>query len=124
VKRGDEIIVPSHPFIATASPVKILGAKPVFADIESSTYTIDPKDMRRKVSEKTKAIIPVHLYEHPADMDEICEIAKEKGLIIIEDACQAHGASYKGKKVGAIGNIGCFSFYPSKNMTVCGVTVV
>jgi len=120
IKPGDEVIVPSFSFIATASPILHLGAKPVFADINLKTYTIDPDNVRAKISSKTKAIIPVHLYGHPADMEPIIEIAEEKGLYIIEDACQAHGAVYKGKKVGSIGHVGCFSFYPSKNLTVCG----
>lgn len=120
IKPGDEIVVPSFSFIATASPVLHIGAKPVFADINLRNYTLDPNDVKRKISEKTKAIIPVHLYGHPADMDPILEIANENDLFVIEDACQAHGAEYKGRRVGGIGDITCFSFYPSKNMTVCG----
>lgn len=120
IKKGDEVIVPAHTFIATASPILFLGGKPVFADIDENTYTIDPKDIERKITTNTKAIIPVHLYGHPCDMDPINKIAKENDLTVIEDACQAHGAVYKGKKCGSIGQIGCFSFFPSKNMTVLG----
>ncbi len=120
IKRGDEVIVPSHTFIATVSPVVHIGAKPVFAEIDEETYTINPEDIRKKITERTKAIMPVHLYGHPCNMDEIKEIAEEHDLKIIEDACQAHGAEYKGKKVGSIGDIAAFSFFPSKNMTVAG----
>ncbi len=120
IKRGDEVIVPSHTFIATVSPLIHIGAKPVFAEIDEKTYTIDTNDIRKKITDKTKAIIPVHLYGHPAAMDEIKEIAEEHDLKIIEDACQAHGAEYKGKKVGSIGDAAAFSFFPSKNMTVAG----
>ena len=120
LKKGDEVIVPSHTFIATASPLIHIGAKPVFAEIDEKTYTIDANDVRKKITDKTKAIIPVHLYGHPADMDEIKEIADKYSLKIIEDACQAHGAEYKGKKVGIIGDMAAFSFFPSKNMTVAG----
>lgn len=120
IKKGDEVIVPAHTFVATASPILFLGGTPVFADIDENTYTIDPSDIERKITKSTKAIIPVHLYGHPCDMDPINEIAQEKDLAVIEDACQAHGAAYKGKKAGSIGDIGCFSFFPSKNMTVLG----
>lgn len=116
----DEVIVPSFSFIATTSPVLHVGAKPVFADIDLRTYTLDPDDVEKKVSKRTKAIIPVHLYGHPANMDPIMDIAEENNLFVIEDACQSHGAEYNGRKVGGIGHIACFSFYPSKNMTVCG----
>ena len=120
ISRGDEIIVPSHTFIATATPALFLGVKPVFADIDAETYTIDPKSIEECLTSRTKAIIPVHLYGHPADIDRITDIAQENELCVIEDACQAHGAQYKGKMAGSLGDIGCFSFYPSKNMTVCG----
>lgn len=117
---GDEVIVPSHTFIATANAVLFIGAKPVFADINPENYTISPDDIRSKVNKATKAVIPVHIYGHPCDMDEICEIAEENGLCVIEDACQSHGAEYKGRKTGSIGDIAAFSFFPSKNMTVSG----
>ena len=120
IGKGDEVIVPSHTFIATASPLIHIGAKPVFADINERNYTIDAEDVKKKITEKTKAIVPVHLYGHPAPMDELKEIAEEHGLIIIEDACQAHGALYKNKRVGSIGDIAAFSFFPSKNLTVAG----
>lgn len=116
---GDEVIVPSHTFIATAEVVSILGATPVFADIEESTYTIDPKDIEKRITSKTKAIIPVHLYGQCADMDGIFEIAKKHNLKVIEDCAQAHLAKYKGKTV-PVGEIGCFSFFPGKNLGAYG----
>jgi dTDP-4-amino-4,6-dideoxygalactose transaminase len=120
IKPRDEVIVPSFSFISSATPVIHLGAKPVFVDIEAETYTVDPEKIREAVTQRTKAIVPVHLYGHPANMDAIGEIAEENDLYVLEDACQAHGAEYKGLRVGGIGNVACFSFYPSKNMTVCG----
>jgi perosamine synthetase len=120
IGEGDEVIVPSHTFIATASPAKFLGATLVYADIDPETYTIDPAEVQRKVTLRTKAIIPVHLYGHPCDMDPISELARAHNTYVIEDACQAHGATYKGKKTGSLGDIACFSFFPSKNMTVLG----
>jgi len=120
IKPGDEIIIPSFSFIATANQIIEVGAKPIFVDIETRTCNIDPERIRKAVTKRTKAIMPVHLYGHPADMDPILEIAKEKDLYVIEDACQAHGAEYKGRRTGGIGDVACFSFYPSKNMTVCG----
>jgi dTDP-4-amino-4,6-dideoxygalactose transaminase len=120
IKHGDEVIVPSFSFISTASTVIEVGAKPVFVDIDPKTYTADPERIREAVTKRTKAVMPVHLYGHPANMDPILEIAKDNDLYVVEDACQAHGAEYKRKKVGGIGHVACFSFYPSKNMTVCG----
>jgi dTDP-4-amino-4,6-dideoxygalactose transaminase len=120
IGAGDEVIVPSMTFIATATPAVFLGATLVYADIDPESYTIDPTDVRRKVSSRTRAIIPVHLYGHPCDMDSLNEIARDNNLYIIEDACQSHGAIYKGRKTGSLGDIACFSFYPSKNMTVLG----
>jgi len=120
LRPGDEVIVPSFSFIATASPVLQIGAKPIFTDVNLRTYTLTQHEVKQKLSKRTKAIIPVHLFGHPADMDPIMKIAEENNLVVIEDACQAHGAEYKGRKVGGIGQIACFSFYPSKNMTVCG----
>jgi len=120
VEPGDEVIAPSFSFMATASPILHIGAKPIFVDITPRTYTLDPNEVEKKLSKRTKAIIPVHLYGHPADMDSILEIAEKNNLFVLEDACQAHGAKYKGRKVGGIGHVACFSFYPSKNMTVCG----
>jgi len=120
IKHEDEVIVPSFSFISTATPIIEVGATPVFVDIEAKTYTADPEKIRKAMTKRTKAIMPVHLYGHPANMEEILEIAEENDIFIIEDACQAHGAEFKGRKVGGIGHVACFSFYPSKNMTVCG----
>ena len=116
IKPGDEVIVPSFTFISTANSVLFCGAKPVFADINEDDFNIDVEDIQKKITDKTKAIIPVHLYGHPADMKAIMDIAEDKNLKVIEDACQAHGAEFDGKKVGSFG-IGTFSFYPTKNMT-------
>jgi perosamine synthetase len=120
IRQGDEVIVPSHTFIATVSPVKFLGATPVYVDIDPATYTIDPVKIETAISKNTKAIIPVHLYGHPAHMDPIKELAEKHNLTIIEDSCQAHAAEYKGKKTGSLGDLAVFSFFPSKNMTVAG----
>lgn len=117
---GDEVIVPSLTFIATASPAKFLGATLVYADIDPETYTIDPAEVQRKITPRTKAIVPVHLYGHPCDMDPINELARAHNLYVIEDACQAHCATYKEKKTGSLGDIACFSLFPSKNVTVLG----
>lgn len=117
---GDEVITTPFTFIATANAIVMTGATPVFVDIEPETLTIDPSKIDAAITPKTKAIIPVHLYGHPADIKEISKIAKKRSLKVIEDACQAHAAEAEGKKIGALGDIGCFSFYPSKNMTVCG----
>ncbi len=117
IKDGDEVIVPDLTFVATANAVTYTGAKPVFADVDPQTWCIDPADIERKITKKTKAIIPVHLYGHPADMDAINKIAKEYRLYVIEDAAEAHGAEYKGKKVGSLGNCGIFSFYGNKIIT-------
>ena len=113
---GDEVITTSFSFIATANSILFTGAKPVFADIEYDTFNIDPNDIINKITPKTKALMPVHLYGHSADMKVIMEIAQDYNLIVIEDACQAHGATCCGKKVGSFGT-GIFSFYPTKNMT-------
>ncbi|MFX0033296.1 MAG: DegT/DnrJ/EryC1/StrS family aminotransferase [Candidatus Hermodarchaeota archaeon] len=114
---GDEVIVPPFTFIATASSILHNNAIPIFADIDGKTYTLDPKSVKEKVNSKTKAIIPVHLAGISANMDSLTEIAKENNIFIIEDAAQSIGTKYNGKKVGSIGDIGCFSFYPSKNIT-------
>lgn len=120
IKPGDEIITPVNSFIATSVAISSVGAKPVFIDINKDTYNIDHTKIKKKITSKTKAILPVHLYGQSLNMDKITEIAEEKNLHIIEDACQAHGAEYKNKKVGSIGNLGCFSFYPSKNLGAFG----
>ncbi|MCC4767986.1 aminotransferase DegT [Methanosarcina sp. DH1] len=116
IEKGDEVITSPFSFIATANSILYTGAKPVFADIESDTYNIDPAKIQEKITPKTRAILPVHLYGHPADMKAIMEIADDNKLIVIEDACQSHGAECLGKKVGSFGT-GAFSFYPTKNMT-------
>lgn len=116
VDAGDEVITTSFSFAATANSILHCGARPVFADICSDTLNIDPSDIEKRITPKTKAIIIVHLYGHPCDMDSILRICNKYGITLIEDACQAHGAEYRGKKVGSFG-IGCFSFYPTKNMT-------
>lgn len=120
VKLGDEVITTSNTYIATALAISNVGAKPVFVDIESNSFNIDPELIEEKITDKTKAIIPVHLYGQSADLDPIIAICKKHGLILIEDACQAHGSTYKNKKVGSIGDIGCFSFYSSKNLSGFG----
>jgi len=114
---GDEVIVPSYTFIATAMAVLYVNAIPVFADIEPETYTIDPKSVESLISDKTKAILPVHIGGRPADMDALLSIAKKNDLHIVEDACQAWGAEWRGRRVGAIGDMGAFSFQSSKNIT-------
>ena len=115
--RGKEVLVPSFTFIASATSIIAAGGHPVFVDVKEDTFNIDPEDVRKKITDNTVAIMPVHLYGQSADMDEIMEIAEEQDLFVIEDACQAHGARWKGKKVGGIGDIAAFSFYPTKNMT-------
>ncbi len=120
IGKGDEVITVSHTFISTVDAITRNGAKPVFVDIDPETYTIDVNQIENVITKRTKAIIPVHIYGHPADMDLIMEIAEKHGLYVIEDACQAHGAEYKGRKVGSIGDIGCFSFYPTKNLGAYG----
>ena len=117
---GDEVITVSHTFFATALAILWVGAKPVFADIDPATYTIDTDMVEKAITPRTKAIIPVHLYGQPADMDPLVGLAAEHSLWLIEDACQSHGATYKGRKVGSIGNLGCFSFYPTKNLGAYG----
>jgi dTDP-4-amino-4,6-dideoxygalactose transaminase len=116
IGKGDEVITTPFSFIATANTVHYTGAIPVFADIEPDTYTINPEQILENITPKTKALMPVHLYGHPAEMKAITEIAEDHELAVIEDACQAHGANYRGKKVGSFGT-GAFSFYPTKNMT-------
>ena len=116
IGAGDEVVTTPFTFIATANSILLAGAKPVFADIEDGYFSVVPDNMRRRINNRTKAIIPVHLYGHPADMKAIMELAQEYGLVVIEDACQAHGATFNNQKVGSFGT-GCFSFYPTKNMT-------
>lgn len=120
VGQGDEVITVPNTFIATAEAITYCGAKPVFIDVDEETYTMDPRLIEKAITSRTKAIIPVHLYGQMADMDPIIEIARKHKLAVIEDACQAHGAEYKGKRAGSIGDVGCFSFYPGKNLGACG----
>lgn len=117
IGQGDEVLVPDLTFVATANAVTYTGATPVFVDVDPETWCIDPDDAAKKVTSRTRAIIPVHLYGHPADMDAINQIAQEYGLYVIEDAAEAHGAEYKGKKVGSLGTCGIFSFYGNKIIT-------
>jgi len=114
---GDEVIVPPYTFMATVTTVFYVNAIPVFADIDPEAYTIDPKSVESVISERTKAILPVHVSGRPADMDGLLSIAKKYDLFILEDACQAWGSEWRGKRVGAIGNMGTFSFQSSKNIT-------
>ena len=120
IGEGDEVITVPHTFISTSEAISNVGGKIVFVDIGPKTYAIDVSKIKDKITEKTKAIIPVHLYGQPADMEPIMELAKKYNLKIIEDAAQAHGAEYKGKKVGSIGDVACFSFYPGKNLGAYG----
>jgi dTDP-4-amino-4,6-dideoxygalactose transaminase len=120
VGPGDEVITAANTFIATALAISYTGATPVLVDVNPRTYTIDPSLLESAITSRTRAIIPVHLYGQPADMDPIIEIAMNHGLVVIEDACQAHGAKYKGKRVGSFGNAAAFSFYPAKNLGAYG----
>jgi dTDP-4-amino-4,6-dideoxygalactose transaminase len=120
IGAGDEVITVPNTFIATAEAISLCGAKPVFVDVDARTYTMDPNALKRAITPRTKAIIPVHLFGQMADMDPILAIAREHGLHVIEDACQAHGAQYKGKMAGSMGIVGCFSFYPGKNLGAYG----
>ncbi len=120
VGPGDEVITVPSTFMATAEAITYCGAKPVFVDIDERTYTMDPAGLEEAITKRTKAIIPVHLFGQPADMDPILEIARARGLYVIEDAAQAHGAEYKGRRAGSLGDAGCFSFYPGKNLGAFG----
>ncbi len=120
VGSGDEVITVPMTYVATAEAISMTGAKPVFVDIDQSTYTMNPHLLKDTISSKTKAIIPVHLFGHPADMESIMEIAEKYRIPVIEDASQAHGTLYRGRKTGSLGHIGCFSFYPSKNLGALG----
>ncbi len=114
---NDEVITTPFTFAATGNSVLYVGAKPVFIDIDKKTYNLNPENIENVITDKTKAVMPVHLYGQPAEMDSIKQIAEDHDLIVIEDAAQAHGSVYKGKKAGSLGDMGCFSFYPTKNMT-------
>lgn len=120
IGQNDDVVTVSHTFIATVEPVGMVGAKPIFVDIDPNTYTIDAQKIEKVITERTKAIIPVHLYGLPADMRLIMEIAKKYDLRVIEDCAQAHGAEYRGRKVGTMGDVGCFSFFPAKNLGAYG----
>lgn len=117
---GDEVITSANTFIATVSAIADTGARPVLVDIDPETYNIDGSQIEGAITERTKGVIPVHLYGHPADMDPILQIAQRYGLVVIEDACQAHGAKYKGKRVGSLAHAAVFSFYPAKNLGAYG----
>ncbi|MGO6817679.1 DegT/DnrJ/EryC1/StrS family aminotransferase [Rhizobium leguminosarum] len=120
VGPGDEVITVPFTFVATVSAICYTGARPVFVDVEPVTLTMDPAEVEAKITPRTKAIVPVHLYGQMADMDAIKAIAERHSIPVIEDACQAHGAQYKGHRAGSIGLSGCFSFYPGKNLGACG----
>jgi dTDP-4-amino-4,6-dideoxygalactose transaminase len=120
IGQGDEVILPAYTFFATASTVLHVGAQPVLVDIDPRTYCLDPEGVKKAITSKTKAVIPVHLYGHPAEMDAINQIAAEHDLAVIEDNAQAIGAEYKGRKTGSLGNVACLSFFPSKNLGAYG----
>jgi dTDP-4-amino-4,6-dideoxygalactose transaminase len=120
IGAGDEVITAANSFIATALAISHIGGRPVLVDVDPQTATMDARILERAITPRTKAIIPVHLYGHPADMDPIRQLADERGLVVIEDACQAHGARYKGRRVGSLGHVAAFSFYPGKNLGAYG----
>ena len=120
VGPGDEVITTPYTFVATSWAISYVGAKPVYVDIEDATFNLDPKLIERAITPRTKAIMPVHLYGHPFDIDPILDICRRKKLPLVEDAAQAHGAKYKGKMVGTFGEMSCYSFYPGKNLGACG----
>ena len=120
VKPGDEVITAPNSFIATAEAISLCGAEPVFVDVEEGSYTLDPALLEQAITPRTRVVIPVHLFGQTADMDPIIAIAHANGLAVLEDACQAHGAEYKGRRAGSIGDAGCFSFYPGKNLGAYG----
>jgi dTDP-4-amino-4,6-dideoxygalactose transaminase len=117
---GDQVITVPNTFIATAEAISAVGAQPVFVDVDPISYTMDPQQVERAITPHSRAILPVHLYGQTADLDPLLDIAARHNLPLIEDACQAHGSEYKGRKVGTLGVAGCFSFYPSKNLGCCG----
>ncbi len=120
IGQGDEVITVPNTFMATAEAITYTGAEVVFVDVDEQSYTMDPAALADAITARTRAIIPVHLFGQPADMDPIMEIARREGLFVVEDACQAHGAEYKGRRVGAFGEAACFSFYPGKNLGAFG----
>ena len=120
IGKGDEVITVPFTFVATVAAIEYAGATPVFVDVDSTYYTMDPAALERAITPRTKAVIPVHLFGQAADMDPIVDMARQHGLVVIEDACQAHGADYRDRRVGSIGDFGCFSFYPGKNLGAFG----
>src|SRR6201987_4766227 len=120
VGAGDEVITVPSTFMATAEAITYCGARPVFVDVDERTYTMNPEALQSALTTRTKALIPVHLFGQSADMDPIVDFARKHGLCVIEDACQAHGAEYKGRRVGTLGDTACFSFYPGKNLGAFG----
>jgi dTDP-4-amino-4,6-dideoxygalactose transaminase len=120
VGRDDEVITTPMTFVATSWAISYVGARPVYVDIDDATFNLDPKRIERAITKRTKAIMPVHLYGHPFDVDPIREIARKHNLALVEDTAQAHAATYKGKRIGTFGEISCFSFYPGKNLGACG----
>ena len=120
VGPGDEVITTPHSWISTTWAISYVGARPVFVDIDEATYNLDPSRVAAAITTKTKAILPVHLYGQSADLDPLLDLAKQRNIALIEDAAQAHGAKYKGKRVGGLGKAGCFSFYPGKNLGAFG----
>ena len=116
IKEGDEVIVPSNTYIATALAVTYVGAAPIFVEPDIRTFNIDTSRIQERISDKTKAIMPVHLYGQACEMDSIMDIARKYRLYVVEDCAQAHGAVYKGKRIGSFGDVSCFSFYPGKNL--------
>ena len=120
IGHGDEVITSTFTYFASAECISAVGATPVFVDVEKDTFNLDPSKIEEKITDKTKAIIPVHIFGQSADMDEINEIAKKHNLYVIEDACQAVGGKYKGRKIGTLGDVACFSFFPTKNLGCAG----
>ncbi|HON81998.1 MAG TPA: DegT/DnrJ/EryC1/StrS family aminotransferase [Methanoregulaceae archaeon] len=118
--RGDEVITVGNSFVSNIDAILRNGAQPIFVDIEPDTLCIDPRQIKKQINKRTRAILPVHLYGHPADMNPIRECADDHALFVVEDACQAHGSTYNGEKVGSIGDVSCFSFYPTKNLGAYG----
>ena len=120
IKQGDEVISTPHTFVATSWAISYVNAKPVYVDIDDATFNLDPALIEKAITPRTKAIVPVHLYGHPFDVDGIMAVAKKHNLPVVEDACQAHGAKYKGKTIGTFGAMSCYSFYPGKNLGAAG----
>ncbi|MFX1521794.1 MAG: DegT/DnrJ/EryC1/StrS family aminotransferase [Promethearchaeota archaeon] len=120
ISEGDEVITVAHTMISTVDAIARNGARPVFVDIDPETYVMNVQEVQNKISSRTRAILPVHLYGHPVDMHPLLEIADKHDFFVIEDACQAHGSEYRGARVGSLGHVGCFSFYPTKNLGAYG----